>query len=71
MLKKIMQAQGVLPTETIMVGDAGNDVIMAQAAGVEPIVVLTGHLNEREAHALGVRHVIPDVTKIEDVLSRC
>ena len=68
MINAIMQSQGVLPTETIMVGDATNDVLMAQAAGVEPIVVLTGHLNKQEAEELKVSHIIDDVTHLSDLL---
>lgn len=70
MLEEIMRAQKALPKETILVGDAKTDVQMAQAAAVTPIVVLTGHLNEKEAEALGVKHVVRDVTLIEPVLGK-
>lgn len=64
----IMQSQNITPEYTIMVGDAGNDVRMAQAANIEPVVVLSGHLNRRQAEELGVRHIIPDVSHLETVL---
>ncbi len=64
----IMKAQGVNPEETIVVGDAPGDVRMAQAAGIEPVVVLTGHLTRPEAQKLGVRHIIPRVTELENIL---
>jgi phosphoglycolate phosphatase len=68
--QEIMRAQNITPEHAVMVGDAGNDVRMAQTAGIEPIVVLTGHLNREQALRLGVKHIIPDVTYLEDVLSR-
>ncbi len=63
-----METQQVAPENAIMVGDARNDVLMAQAAKIEPIVVLTGHLNIQQAEALGVTHIIQDVTHLETVL---
>lgn len=68
MVDKILQTQHVAPEDVVLVGDAENDVRMARAAGVEPIVVLTGHLNRAQAEALEVRHIIPDVTQLEAVL---
>ncbi len=53
-----------------MVGDAKNDVLMGQAIGATPVVVLSGHLNREQAEELGVEHIIPDVTQIETVLAR-
>ena len=41
---------------------------MARNAKVEPIAVLSGHLNREEAIDLGVKYIIKDVTYIEDVL---
>jgi len=64
----ILERQGISPEEAIMVGDARGDVLMAKAAGVRPVVVLTGHLNRKEAEDLDVEYIISDVTKIEDVL---
>lgn len=70
MLQKIMANQGVSPKNTIMVGDAGNDVRMARAAGIEPVVVLTGHLSRKQAEDLNVQHIIDNVTQLEKVLAR-
>lgn len=69
MLKQIMKNQNSSPKETLFVGDAENDVIMARNAGVEPIVVLTGHLNKDEANRLDVSYILEDVMQIEKVLS--
>lgn len=67
-LEFIMKKQGVQPHETILIGDAANDIRMARNARVEPIAVLSGHLNETEAINLGVKYIIKDVTNIEDIL---
>jgi len=66
----IMETQGTKPAETIMVGDAKNDVLMARAAGIEPVVVLTGHLNRQEAEELGVSYILDDVTQLETALTK-
>lgn len=68
MVELILKTQKIFPSEAAFVGDAKNDVLMAQAAGITPIVVLSGHLNESEAKILGVKYIIPDVTHIEKVL---
>lgn len=68
MLNLIMDRLGIKNTETIYVGDAENDVRMAQNAKVEPVVVMTGHLSPEKASQLGVKHIIADVTKIESIL---
>lgn len=65
---KIMEAQGVKPEETVLVGDAATDMQMAWNAGIEPIAVLTGHLNRQQAEELGVKHVIDNVTLLESEL---
>ena len=68
MLETIMERTGCKPEESIFVGDAKNDVMMARNAGVEPIVVLTGHLSRQQAEELAVNHIIEDVTRLETVL---
>lgn len=70
MLEKIMKDQSVNLDETVYVGDAKNDVLMAQNANVPMVVVLTGHLNKSEAEDLKVPYIIEDVTKLESVLSK-
>lgn len=68
MVEQILLKQGIKPEETILIGDARGDVLMARAAGVTPIVVLTGHLKESEARSLRVDYIIPDVTHVESLL---
>lgn len=69
MAKQILKTQKILPDEAVLVGDDKNDVLMAQAAHIIPIVVLSGHLNKNEAELLGVKYIIPDITHIEEVLN--
>ena len=68
MIERILGEQRISPDRTVMVGDAKGDVTMAKAAGVTPIVVLTGHLTKEQALDLNVEHIIPDVTHLEEVL---
>lgn len=68
MVDQILLKQEVKPEEALLIGDARGDVLMARVAGVMPVVVLTGHLKEEEAKALGVNYIIPDVIHIEALL---
>lgn len=70
MIRFILEKLSVSPKDACYVGDAENDVKMAMNAQVIPIVVLTGHLDEPHAKALGATHIIPDVTHIESILNR-
>lgn len=67
--EEIMRRLNVVPEETVMVGDAKNDVLLARNSDIEPVVVLTGHLSKLEAEELGVAHIIENVTKLETVLN--
>ncbi len=69
MVEQILKTQNIKPHEAVLVGDAKGDVIMAQAAGLIPIVVLSGHLNKREAEELNVEYIIENITLLEQVLS--
>lgn len=68
MLQEIMKTQGARPEETILVGDSKAEVEMARAAGVLPVVVLTGHLGKGEAEELEVRFIIDNVVRLPEVL---
>ena len=69
MAQKILETQKVKPEEAVLVGDAASDMQMGWNAGVEPIAVLTGHLNREQAVELGVKHIIEDVTQLETALN--
>lgn len=64
MLLKLLKEFSVLPSEAIMVGDGKGDVLMARAAGVVPVVVLTGQLSKEEALELKVEHIIPSIADL-------
>lgn len=68
MAQQILKRLDKKPEETIMVGDAENDMKFAFNAGLTPVAVLTGHLTREQAEGLGVKFIIPDVTKLEEVL---
>jgi HAD superfamily hydrolase (TIGR01509 family) len=70
MANKILETQNVKPEEAVLVGDAASDMQMAWNAGVEPIAVLTGHLNRQQAEELGVKHIIERVTLLEPELAK-
>ncbi len=65
---KILKHHVVLSDEALLVGDAKNDILMAQSANIVPVVVLTGHLNKKEAKELNVKYIIKSVIQIEKVL---
>lgn len=67
---KIMKTQGIKPEETTLVGDAATDMQMAWSANIEPIAVLTGHLNRQQAAELGVKHIIENVLLLEPELEK-
>ena len=68
MLQELMKQVNASPHETLYVGDAKTDVLMAQAAGATPVVPLTGHLREKDARELGVKYIISDVTELPSVI---
>lgn len=70
MANRILETQSVKPEEAVLVGDAASDMQMAWNAGVEPIAVLTGHLNRQQAEGLGVKHIIENVTLLEPELEK-
>ncbi|MEI7580119.1 MAG: HAD family hydrolase [bacterium] len=69
MLEKLMNELQISKSETIYVGDAATDVIMAKNAGVLPVVVLTGHLNQEQAKALKVKEIIPNINHLPRILT--
>ena len=64
MVLKILEELSMSNDQAILVGDARGDVLMARAAGVRPIVVLTGQLTQEEATELQVS-TIPDVSRLD------
>jgi phosphoglycolate phosphatase len=67
---EILKKEKAVRDEAVVVGDSKSDVMMAQAAGVRPIVVLTGHLDRKHAKELGVKDIIKNVTHLQEVLKK-
>lgn len=61
---------GVKPSEAIYVGDMENDVVMARAAGVEPVLVLTGDIDQNRAEATGVAIIKQNVLELAQFLTK-
>ncbi len=70
MAEKLIAEADVSASETIVVGDSKSDMEMGIAAGATPVAVLTGNMNQEDAETLGVKHIIPDVTHLEPVLTK-
>ena len=68
MVKLILEKQRVKPEEALLVGDSRQDILMAKAAGLRTVAVLTGHLTKKEAKDLKVDKIIPDVTYLKTFL---
>jgi phosphoglycolate phosphatase len=69
MLLKLLKEFDVDPSEAIVVGDATTDIFMAQAAGVLPILVLTGQLSREEGAALNLPYILPTIAELPELLS--
>lgn len=69
MLNQIISNFSIDKNEVVYVGDAEGDVKMARNAGIIPIVVLTGHLTRKEAENLKIKHIISDITHLQEVLN--
>lgn len=69
MLNKALNYFKIDKNHAVYVGDGKNDVLMAQNAGITPVVVLSGHLTKDEATRLEVKHIISDITYLPKVLS--
>lgn len=63
-LRRLMEAEGLRAEEVLCIGDADSDVEMARTQNVPIVVVLTGHLNESQARALGVTAILPSATAL-------
>ncbi len=69
-LFKIMEKFKINKTETAYVGDSPTDMKMAQTAQVLPIAVLSGLINQKSAQQMGVKNIIQNVAKLEEVLKK-
>ena len=63
-LRQVLDWEAVAPHEALCVGDALVDVQMARQQQVPIVVVLTGHLDERQARDLGVEAILRSVADL-------
>ena len=63
-LRQVLDRESVAPHEALCVGDAAVEVEMAQRQQVPVVIVLTGHLDERQARDLNVRAVLRSVADL-------
>ncbi|MBL8658670.1 MAG: phosphoglycolate phosphatase [Rhodospirillales bacterium] len=63
MVFAVLERLGANPSEAVMVGDSGNDVAAARAAGL-PVIVRAGGYTAIPAAALGADRVIDDVADL-------
>ena len=68
-IELILERTGISPTETLMVGDAENDIKMGKNAGTHTAAVLTGHMSKADAEASGADAIIPDVTELPQAIA--
>ncbi len=62
MLQLILERENISNKEVLFVSDAKN-------TGIKPVVVLSGLISKLQAEKLGVKYIIPDITKIESILT--
>lgn len=65
---ELMKRLDVLPEETIVVGDAENDMLMAKSAGCTPIAVLSGLMDEQKVKELDIQLVLPDIRSLRELI---
>lgn len=76
MLMDCMEELEIAPESTVFVGDSVKDMVAALAAGCDGIFVRTGktseHVasNERGSRAIGIEHVVDDLTQAVALISR-
>jgi phosphoglycolate phosphatase-like HAD superfamily hydrolase len=63
-LRQILDMESIAPHEALCVGDAPVDVQMAREQDVPVVVVLTGHLDRRQASDLGVEDILDTVADL-------
>ncbi len=72
MARHILGQLAVKPERSVGVGDHLNDFLMYQAAGMVPVVVLTGHMDRPSArlHKVPATNVIEDISQLGRVVER-
>lgn len=68
MVELILKKQNIRSKEALLIGDSKPDMLMAKAARVKTIAVLTGALSKEQAQKLKVDKIIPNLTYLKTFL---
>ena len=63
-LKEIMRQEGLAPSEVVVVGDSGSDLVMAQNCNASFVAVLSGHFTREQALELGVADILESAAEL-------
>ena len=67
-LRQLCLEDGLVPEQTLCVGDAESDLAMARRCGTDILLVLTGALDREGAEALGVNAILDSLADLPDYL---
>nr|WP_274600840.1 HAD-IA family hydrolase [Ectothiorhodospira shaposhnikovii] len=70
MLLEIMDELGVMPAQTLMIGDSTHDLLMARNAGTDALGVTSGVHSARELQSHAPRSLLEGVAQLPDWLGR-
>lgn len=69
MIHQAMEAVGVAPADTVMIGDSSYDMAMARAAGALPVGVSWGFQPVAALTEAGAAHIVDSYTDLDPVLN--
>jgi phosphoglycolate phosphatase len=70
MIEQAMDAVGIPPSDTLMVGDSTYDMAMARAAGALPIGVAWGFQPVDALREAGAERIVHSYPELRDLLDR-
>jgi phosphoglycolate phosphatase len=66
-MREILAEIGVLPQETVMIGDTTYDMLLAKNAGTDAIGVTYGVHNKEVLEPCGPKHFVHHVRELKDL----
>ena len=67
-LRLVMQKMGMMPADTLMIGDTDNDILCAQGARVPVCAVNWGHGNDKELASFQPDYLVHTIAELRTVL---
>ena len=64
----VLAALGVVPEETVLVGDHPTDIVAGLSIGTKTVGVLTGRSQEADLEKAGAHHIVNDIRDVERFL---